>query len=331
MRPPSLPRPATGCAWCARPREGAVIGGWIAIDDVPEAELPEWARQGTGDRVVLSEQGIAHVMGGRGSVARWSDVLGVAVDEGDAYVLVPRQAPSPPWFVITREMLPPEAREDGVQGLVRAVEARRGQAGYRDAQTVRKPVRIGELERRIRAREEIPGAVEVPTRLQIVPWSAAKAGVALATLFVGGFLIPFGLVFVVALAATPRGGDPGPLLTCFFYAAFLGGIVGSVLVMKRIWKRMDARALADTPKPRMLVMTPDGCMLALEGGARAFSWAEVGSFEWSGDPSTQEKAGRSWLVVDAPDGSALGAIDGAWFGAPLPLIVAVANAYRART
>jgi len=307
-----------------------VIGGWIAVDDVPEAELPEWGRQGRGDRVVLGEQGIAHVVGERGSVARWGEVLGVAEAEGDAHVLVPRRAPSPPWFVVTREMLPAELRADGIQGLVRAVEARRGQAGYRDAQTVRQPVSIAELERHTRAREEIPGAVEVPTRLQIVPWNAAKAGVALGTLFVGVFLVPFTLAFVMAFALVPRGGEPGPAFTCFFYAVFLGGIVASVLVIKRIWKRMDEKTLSDTPKPRMLVMTPDGCMLALEGGARAFSWAEIGSFDWSGDPTTQEKAGRSWLVVDAPDGSSLGAIDGAWFGAPLPLIVAVANAYRAR-
>lgn len=306
-----------------------MIDRWIAVDDEPEERLPEWARRGSGDRVVLGEQGIAHVLRGRGSVARWAEVLGVAEDDGRAYVLVPRQPPRAPWFEVDARMLPTDMRDQGVSGLAAAIAARSGQGGYRDLATSRESMGAAELEKRVRQRLPIAGAVEVPTRLQLAPWSIQKAGVALVALFFGMIACPITSGFATVPLSSP-GGDPGPLVLFLIYGSFAAGLALSLVVIRKLWMRMDARYFERHPAPRMLVLAPDGCMVALEGGARAFRWDEIGGFHAEGDPTEQSKAGQSWLVVDASDGGRHGVIDGAWFGAPLPLIVAVAEAYRSR-
>ena len=74
----------------------------------------------------------------------------------------------------------------------------------------------------------------------------------------------------------------------------------------------------------MLVLAPDGCVVGLPTGPEAFAWTEIGDFQHAGE------GGSRRLEVRRRGGESAGSIDAAWFGAPLELITAVAQAYLSR-
>jgi hypothetical protein len=108
--------------------------------------------------------------------------------------------------------------------------------------------------------------------------------------------------------------------------AVLGASVPVVLASN--WRSLRKRRT----RPRVLVLAPDGCVVGLPSGPRAFSWPEVARFEAGAQPMPQKPLGpaRPCLDVYLQGGECAGRIDGAWFAEPLELIVAVAEAYRVR-
>lgn len=136
---------------------------WIEIDGVPERELPAHARDGrTGDRVSLLDAGLLHVVGGRATFVRWSDVLGVIEQPSRAIVLVPRRPPAAPWIEVDADLLGGD--RGGVAAFVRRLGEHGQSGGYRDAvRRRRQGMSPNELRDRVAAREPIPGALEVPS------------------------------------------------------------------------------------------------------------------------------------------------------------------------
>ncbi|MCC7540285.1 MAG: hypothetical protein IT379_28965 [Deltaproteobacteria bacterium] len=300
-------------------------GGWIAIDDEPAAAMPEWARVGLKRRpeVRIGEEGIALVSSRRCSLARWSEVFGVAVlepsrdaDEARAYVLVPRRAPRPPWFEVTLDMLPDDVAREGLQGLARAVRERSQHWGYRSVRVERPRMTADELYARLLAEQAVPGAVEVPigrgpferesTWMKGV-WAIVASG---GGLLMGGYAGAIaGAIFIEALGSAAAIGGLAS-------GAAVGAIGAAALVLKP----------AKGATGRVLALAPDGCVIGFRERVRALPWSDIMRFQDGYIPET----GRPALVVVGSHGDVLGRVDEAWFSKPIELIVAVAEAYRKR-
>ncbi len=282
----------------------SVGGEWIPFDDASRVDAPEWTRA-LPSGLTLADEGVALVDGSTVSIARWSDVLGAVVVDAKLYVLVPRHAPHAPWF----ECSPKEVTGDRtLDATARAIESRVRTSGYRSAPVPRELVAPEELLARLRARVEVPGAVEVPIgpgpegrKSQRLELLGKTAGIVGAT----GY---FGVMVSIEVGAAIGAG----LLLC----------AGAVALFDRLRPRYAP--------PRVLALAPDGCVIGLPGGARAFGWSEIAAFEASDYVFDFERAAQPCLVVRGSDREPLGRIDADWFTRPLPLIVAVAEAYRAR-
>ncbi|MCA9607390.1 MAG: hypothetical protein KC619_17410 [Myxococcales bacterium] len=150
------------------------------------------------------------------------------------------------------------------------------------------------------AHEPLPGAVEIPAATPgVVRSSAIGATVG------GGTMAFYGLLF-------------GPLGLAI--AAGVGALSGGLLMGGIEYRRKRTAG-------RVLVLTPDAFVGGLDGQrVRAFAWAEVGRFIEGIDP-----LGSPALEVVGIDGGMLARVPARYFGAPLHVIVAVAEAYRSRT
>jgi len=252
--------------------------------------------------------------------ATWEQVFGVALvpeeNPRKAYVLVPRKPPKPPWFEVTPSDLPDVLRDGGLEGLAGRVRDRLRQSGYRDRGPTRPLLPPAELMERVLQRVEVPGALEVPVgagpggwwRRSLDLFAAGSAG-GLFGLYAGALTKSL----VVMLGVTAAG-------------AVVGASV-PVMVASN-WRSVRHRAR----KPRVLVLAPDGCVVGLPSGARAFDWPSVGGFRQGMHPPPHKPtaAPRPCLEIELSDGTIAGRIDGAWFAEPLALIVSVAEAYRQR-
>lgn len=301
---------------------------WLEHDEVRVDALPDWARAAhvQGPAVRLTEHGLLVCGSERASVASWQDIFGVAVLAPSArwlpqaFVLAPRRPPHPPWFAVAPGMLPPELRSAGIAGFTEQVRQRISPWGYRSARAERPRLAPEEVLERVLARDALPGAVEVPVGPPPDPtqggWSRAAGVVSLAggSAFITGY---FGLI---------AGGLLGAVLVQPWLAALalpaaaLGGAVGLGVGVKGT-KRSEAR---------VLVMTPDACVVGFYHGIRALAWGTIAAFRagtfWRPDLGRGSPALEVVGLNDEP----IGFVESHWFAEPLELVVAVGEAYRRR-
>ena len=269
--------------------------------------------------LALDAEGVRWGEPGREARARWSQVFGVVLHPPEApkraFVLVPRRPPAPPWFAV-READLPAGWEGGLEALAGRVRERLGQRGYRDGGAQRPLLDRETLLKRVLARGEVPGALEVPVAAGPGGWwrrsldlvAAGSAG-GLAGLYAGAFTGSALLAIGVALAG-----------------ATVGAAVPVFLTSK--WRATRSRHR----RPRVLVLAPDGCVVGLPTGPEAFGWGDLARFGVGEAPPPGKPSAppRPCLEVVRADGSVAGRIDAAWFAEPLSLIASVAEAYRAR-
>lgn len=276
------------------------MSGWIE----------ETPARGRDARVELTPEGIAAVQEGRRLVARWDQVFGVALMPTDAptraFVLVPREPPRPPWIEVSPQNLPEDVPD--LPTLEARVRARVEQSGYRDRGLQRPMLPPDQLMQRVLAREDVPGALEIPVGAGPGGWWRRGIDL-LAAGSAGGLLGLYG------------GALTGSALLAVAVAG-AGAAIGASLpvAFARNWRSLSRRSR----RPRVLVLAPDGCVVGLPTGPEAFAWTEIGEFRASG------AGGDLRLEVRRRGGELAGSIDAAWFGAPIALITAVAQAYLSR-
>ena len=238
--------------------------------------------------------------------ASWDQVFGVALmppeDPERVYLLVPRPPPAPPWIEITGERLPADTPD--LNTFADRVRSRVAQSGYRDRGPQRPLLPPDQLMERVIARQDVPGALEIPVGAGPGGWWRRGLDV-LAAGSAGGLFGLYGGALtgsaVLAVAAAGVGVAAG---------------AGVPVAFARNWRSVRGRS----QRPRVLVLAPDGCVVGLPTGPEAFAWDQVGRFSAEGGA----------VQVTRRDGTVAGTIDAAWFGAPLALIVAVAEAYATR-
>jgi hypothetical protein len=150
-----------------------------------------------------------------------------------------------------------------------------------------------------------------------------------AAFVVGGAFSAYASFFVAGLATLVV--TDGPAGEAFAGLWVLSTLLGTVAVAGFVAYRSFGRGTVvfrgGRPRRlRVLVLAPDGCVCGLPEGVRTFAWPEIASFDVASPPGT----GGGRLAIRGADGRLLGELDGSWFGAPLPLIRAVAEAYRTR-
>jgi len=258
----------------------------------------------------------------------WDAVLGALALPAHApkqlHVLAPRRPPAPPWFTVTADQLPPELSDEGLTGLAQRIEARAQVGSYRDHAGQRPVLGPSELLARVLSHDDLPGALEVPV----------------------GHGPGAGFNRLLASAATATAGSATALVAGLALAPSLTGVLGGVGMLLGAaapagWHQLQRRMRR---KPRVLVLAPDGCVIGFPSGVRAFAWDEVEGF----GEAEAALPGRVrplyphlevTLRAAQPLGSdpaqpharsARGRLAAAWFDAPLPLIIRVAEAYRIR-
>ncbi len=249
------------------------------------------------------------------SLVPWNSILGALALPAEAptqlYLLVPRRPPAPPWFVLKAKELDAESRELGLPALAERIAQRARQGTYREAMGHRPTLSAQQLLERVLAREELPGALDVPVgagpgRGFDRFLSSAVAGAAgTTTAFFGG-----------AVLAPPL----APVL------AGVGLAVGAATPFA--WRALQRRA---RQKPRVLVLAPDGCVVGFPTGVRAFVWRDIDRFQATEAPLPgRRRPIFPQLEIVLRDDLGKGRIAASWFDAPLPLIITVAEAYRLR-
>lgn len=262
------------------------------------------------------------------SLVPWDAVLGALALPADSpkqlHVLAPRRPPAPPWFTVTVEQLPAELRDGGLGGLARRIEARAGVGSYRDHAGQRPVLDASELLARVLSHDDLPGALEVPV----------------------GHGPGAGFNRFLASAASATAGTATALVAGLTLAPSLAGILSGVGMLAGAaapagWHLLQRRMRR---KPRVLVLAPDGCVIGFPSGVRAFAWGDIEGF----GETEAALPGRLrplyphlevTLRAAQPLGSdpaqpsastSRGRLAAAWFDAPLPLIIRVAEAYRVR-
>lgn len=298
---------------------------FLELDRVPEDALPAHARDDkSGDRVSLLEAGLLHVEDGRATFARWSDVLATRVHSGHLYVMVPRRSPAPPWIRVAPVQLGEPASPEVLTGLEQRVKDRLMGGGYRDAvRRQRQDLSTDELLWRVKNREEVPGALEVPSTIKLggkYPWLWAGQ----LAVFAAGSAAGYVGMFSAAVLGAALNDEIGGLLILFSYFAIFAGMIFGAWGASVLAKRWRARVDAGRPRQRVLVLAPDGCVVGFRTGVRALKWAHVGELA-SGPTKPDYEHG---LIVRGLDGETLGDISAGWLDAPLDLVVAIAETYR---
>ena len=288
--------------------------------------MSDWIDEDLADAKTLTlESGGVRV--GR-TLARWDSVLGALALPADApkqlFVLAPRRPPAPPWFTVTADQLPAELREDGLHGVAQRIEARARVGSYRDHAGQRPVLAPSDLLARVLEHDDVPGALEVPVGhgpgagFNRFLASAASATAGTATALVAGLTLAPSFTAIIAGtglllgAATPAG-----------------------------WHLLQRRMRR---KPRVLVLAPDGCIIGFPSGVRAFGWGEIEGFGETEAalpgrfrplyPHLEVTLRAAEPLGENPEKptarQSRGRLAAAWFDAPLPLIIRVAEAYRVR-
>lgn len=218
--------------------------------------------------------------------ASWDQVLGVFKKGRRFYVLVPREPPHPPWLEVSE--LTREERERFESALQHQMD----NTGYRASRRAAPPIPPERLLQLAIARQPIPGLVEIPFRSSLAP------------LWIGGAL------FTYLLAAS-----------FLRWAAVLVLLaLGLLFLLTGAREALVRRRWFSSNKKRVLVLCPDGCVVGVRGGPKAFSWSEIGKFELENNA----------IVLRDRNGGQLVALQASYFGAPLSLVCAVAESYRER-
>jgi hypothetical protein len=273
------------------------VSGWIR-------ETPVKAPAGG---LALTPEGIIAKEGFRRLDVQWDQVFGVALMPIEAptkaFLLVPRKPPEPPWIEVSPADLPEDVSD--LETLAVRIRARVQQSGYRDRGPQRPMLPPDQLMEKVLAREDVPGALEIPVGAGPGGWWRRGVDL-LASGSAGGLLGLYG------------GALTGSAMLAVVIAG-AGAAVGAALPMAfaRNWRSLRGRS----KRPRVLVLAPDGCVVGLPTGPEAFAWSDIGGFQEALDGRVRR------LEVRRRDGSIAGSIDAAWFGAPLELITAVAQAY----
>lgn len=294
------------------------MGDWLEVDGVSDPG---------DDGLTLGADGLRQRRDGRLTVVPWDHVLGVervAWRELEIlYVMTARRPPRPPWIEVRAADLP-DAFTD-LSALECAIEGRVAQGGFRSGARPRARMSLDDLRDAVMARGDVDGMVEVPVgigpagrddRFRLTPltllWAPPLVTVFLAVtgaFFLAGWFGP-------AMVHEPRMAIGLAVVLLIFSYLVVG--VAYVLQLRRRRRRAG-------PSPgRVLVLAPDGFVIGTTRGVMTFRWsdAELG-------PRRRENGGWE-LAVAGPDGSIAGAVEAEWLDAPLPLIVAVAKAYRER-
>ncbi|MFK7985505.1 MAG: hypothetical protein AB8I08_05700 [Sandaracinaceae bacterium] len=233
--------------------------------------------------------------------------------DGRLHILTPRTPPSAPWFTVHATMV--RGGMEAMPALAERLRRGRPGGGYRGAvRQHRARMSRDELVAQVRSRAPIDGGLTVLGALNdsafetklvflrylliIGPLAASYVGVGL-----GGNAGAFQNPRMAMLGAA------GFVLLSWMAAA-LAGPVG----------RWAFRRLS-TPG-RVLVLAPDGCVVGLPTGVRAFRWDEVADFR------IETRGGVEGLSVFGSNGAHLGALGAQYVNGPLRLLAAVANTYR---
>lgn len=275
---------------------------WLAYDEVPLDALPDWAR-GQGEvldggpyDVRVRPEGLVLEAPGRGvgTALRWDEVLvPIRLDDPRRLLIAAaRKPPRPPWLELGGSDVAKIERV--LRARLEAVDHR----SYREHRRARVAMPPDEVLTQVLARRPLPGAVEIP---------AATPGVLRSVLTgagVGGLLGSSGLIY-------------GPL--GFVTATAMGALSGAGLFG-------GVELLRQREAGRVLVLTPDAFVGGLDGqSVRAVPRFRVGRFaEGVGE------GGEPALEVFGADGELLARVAARYFGRPLDVIVAVAEAYRRR-
>lgn len=275
---------------------------WLAYDEVPLDALPDWARSsrevldGRPYQVQVLAEGLVlkRLRSRLATALRWDEVLApIRLDEPRRLLIAAaRKPPRPPWFELGGEDVA------AIERVLRTRLEASDFASYREHRRGAPSMPPDEVLTNVLERRPLPGAVEIPAPgPDIVRGMLAGAGI-------GGMMGISGLMY-------------GPL--GFVTAAAMGAISGAGLI--------GAFELLRTRETgRVLVLTPDAFVGGLDGrSVRAVPWFRVGRFA-EGVDDTGEPA----LEVFGPTGALLARVRARFFGAPLDVIVAVAEAYRRR-
>lgn len=273
---------------------------WLEHDEVSPSALPAWARTDAAPldahpyRMWALAEGLVLERGGLSSALPWSELLVPVRLEEPRRLLVAaaRRPPRPPWFELGGDVT---RLEEVVRARLEAMHA----GGYRAARPKRAAFPPDEILTHVLAHHPVPGAVEIPAAGRSVARSAL-----VGACFGGGFLGLYGLAF--GLPGLVMGGAIGMLTG----AASIGGI-------EHVRNRSTGR---------VLVLTPDAFVGGLDGrSVQAVSWSRVGGFREGVD-----ELGESALEVFGRSGELVARAAARYFGKPLDVIVAVAEAYRRR-
>lgn len=273
---------------------------WLAHDEIELEALPAWARAAALVRraraveVRCGQEGLVLLRGGRASAVRWEDVLVlVRPERSRLFVAAARRPPRVPWF----ELAGPEL--DAIEEVLRTRLEANEQRGYRQPRAARPAMEPEQVLAAVLAREPVPGAVEIAA-----PSPGVLRSGAIGAAVGGGTLGFYGLLF-------------GPVGLAV--AAGIGAVSGGLLMggIEHRRKRLAGR---------VLVLTPDAFVGGLDGArVRVVPWRAVGRFVAGRDP-----LGSPALEVHDPDGVVLARCPARYFGVPLHVIVAIAEAYRRR-
>ncbi len=225
-----------------------------------------------------------------GYFARWDQVYGTAyAGLKKFYVLLAMKPPRPPWMAVSSNALPEGCAS--FDELAAMIDARRNQGSYRAAPRRHPRLNAEQLLAEVLDRNEIPGALEVP--IGFGPGGTGRRIFEITASGLGGATT----LGVVGLFAGPV----WPLAAVGFGAG----------AAYTAWKSHTSG--------RVLVLAPDGCVVGFPSGVRCFSWDEIESFSIFGGHA---------LDVRLQSKGETEKIDASWFAAPLPLIRAVAEAFR---
>jgi hypothetical protein len=276
---------------------------WLSHDGVGRDALPEWARargdvlDGHPYEVTVRPEGLVLANGAVATALRWDEVLAPIRLERPRRLLLAaaRRPPKLPWLEL-------EGRDiDAIERIVHSRLAAMKQGSYRERPRARPVLSPEEVLASVLAHRALPGAVEIPAadpNARSTMWSAAGAGAVL----LGHF-----------------GAAVGGLTTAAVGIA-LGGLAGATAAGALALMRRNARA------GRVLVLTPDAFVGGLDGrSVRAVPWSGVGRFA-----RRAAYGGESALEVVGPTGELIARVGERYFGSPLDVIVAVAEAYRRR-
>lgn len=274
---------------------------WLEHDEVSEGALPPWARDvrpvlDAGPyQVAIFQEGLRLARRGRFSLLPWAEVLvPIPLDEPPRLLLAaPRRPPRPPWFELGGADL--ERIGAAVRERVDSID----HGSYRQRGPRRDVLAPDVLLTAVLARDALPGAVEIPAASHSLR-HAALLGASIGAAFTVPAALALGTTLALGAAAV--------------------GVLGGASAVSGIEVLRKRRA------GRVLVLTPDGFVGGLDGqSVRAVAWSGVGRFVAGVD-----QGGRDALEVYDPAQRLIARVASIFFGAPLEVIVAVAEAYRRR-